>query len=152
MKTLVLSPDDLQNFNKFIYDPKSAAQLAASAGAIGAAAAAAAAVHGPPAGTTVQLLQGSVGGSVNPGVVPVSVPQQPHKSTHSSPSVDTATPAHPQIYIHIHTNIRTKAGSSFLPLDESKTRFSSPWRAEFSFNFITDTLGWRREKSGKHAY
>jgi len=60
MKTLVLSPDDLQNFNKFIYDPKSAAQLAASAGAIGAAAAAAAAVHGPPAGTTVQLLQGSV--------------------------------------------------------------------------------------------
>lgn len=38
MKTLVLSPDDLQNFNKFIYDPKSAAQLAASAGAIAAAA------------------------------------------------------------------------------------------------------------------
>ncbi|XP_017839444.1 uncharacterized protein LOC108597408 [Drosophila busckii] len=37
MKTIVLSPDDLQNFNKFIYDPKSAAQLAASAGAIAAA-------------------------------------------------------------------------------------------------------------------
>ncbi|EDW10347.1 DNA N6-methyl adenine demethylase [Drosophila mojavensis] len=50
MKTLVLSPDDLQNFNKFIYDPKSAAQLAASAGAIAAAA------HGHPGG--VQLVAG----------------------------------------------------------------------------------------------
>ncbi|KAH8373041.1 hypothetical protein KR009_011029 [Drosophila setifemur] len=79
MKTLVLSPDDLQNFNKFIYDPKSAAQLAASAGAIGAAAAAAAAVHGAPPNTatttTVQLLQsGGAPQVMNPGVVPVSVP------------------------------------------------------------------------------
>ncbi|XP_030555315.1 uncharacterized protein LOC115758703 [Drosophila novamexicana] len=57
MKTLVLSPDDLQNFNKFIYDPKSAAQLAASAGAIAAAA------HGHPGG--VQLV-------ANGTAVPVS--------------------------------------------------------------------------------
>lgn len=57
MKTLVLSPDDLQNFNKFIYDPKSAAQLAASAGTIAAAA------HGHQGG--VQTMAGG-------GAVPVS--------------------------------------------------------------------------------
>ncbi|EDW85891.2 uncharacterized protein Dwil_GK22900 [Drosophila willistoni] len=74
MKTLVLSPDDLQNFNKFIYDPKSAAHLAASAGAIGAAAAAAAAVQ-QPAGA-VQLVTGGVGvaaGGMGIGVMPTAV-------------------------------------------------------------------------------
>jgi len=73
MKTLVLSPDDLQNFNKFIYDPKSAAQLAASAGAIAAAA------HGHgqggvqlvaggttvPVSTTVSTVSGVGTGTVN---------------------------------------------------------------------------------------
>ncbi|KAH8394661.1 hypothetical protein KR222_001330 [Zaprionus bogoriensis] len=63
MKTLVLSPDDLQNFNKFIYDPKSAAQLAASAGAIAAAA------HGHHQGVQgVQLVTAHSGASAVPPV------------------------------------------------------------------------------------
>ncbi|XP_034477909.1 uncharacterized protein LOC117784319 [Drosophila innubila] len=77
MKTLVLSPDDLQNFNKFIYDPKSAAQLAASAGAIAAAAHGHGHGHGQggvqlvaggttvPVSTTVGTVCGAGTGTVN---------------------------------------------------------------------------------------
>ncbi|KAM8711582.1 hypothetical protein ACLKA7_012149 [Drosophila subpalustris] len=85
MKTLVLSPDDLQNFNKFIYDPKSAAQLAASAGAIAAAA------HGHGQGN-VQLVTGGV-------AVPVS-----SVGTVSGTGTGTVNSANKLMALHYYLN------------------------------------------------
>lgn len=90
MKTLVLSPDDLQNFNKFIYDPKSAAQLAASAGAIAAAAA-----HGHH--HQVQGVQ---------GVQLVSAAGVPVSSTvgQAAPTVGTVNSANKLMALHYYLN------------------------------------------------
>lgn len=82
MKTLVLSPDDLQNFNKFIYDPKSAAQLAASAGAIAAAAAHGHHHHQVQGVQGVQLVSAAgvpVSGTVGPAAATVGTVNSANK-------------------------------------------------------------------------